>query len=68
MKCNMGTADRIIRLIVGLVIVGTGYYYDSWWGFLGLVPLVTAYLGHCAIYRPFGWSTAVKKRSNSAGN
>ncbi|MBN2340377.1 MAG: DUF2892 domain-containing protein [Deltaproteobacteria bacterium] len=68
MKCNMGIADRIIRMIVGIAIAVTGYYYDSWWAFVALVPLMTAYLGHCAIYRLFGWSTVSKQRNKPADN
>ena len=60
MKCNMGTVDRVIRMIIGFAIAALGVYYESWWGFLGLVPLTTAYLGHCAIYRLIGWTTLSK--------
>jgi len=32
MKTNVGTIDRIIRIIVGCAILGAGYYFKSWWG------------------------------------
>lgn len=56
-KPNVGQVDRIIRLILGLVIVGFGFYFGSWWGVLGLVLLGTAAVSRCPLYMPFGIST-----------
>ena len=42
MTCNMGKADRMIRGILGIVILAAGLYFQSWWGIIGLVFLVTA--------------------------
>ncbi len=57
MKCNVGKADRTIRVILGLVIVGVGVYFQSWWGAIGIIPLVTAAIGWCPLYAPFKVST-----------
>jgi hypothetical protein len=57
MKVNIGTADRVIRVIVGVVIVGLGFHYRSWWGLVGLLPLLTAAVRRCPAYVPFGIST-----------
>ncbi len=57
MKVNMGGADRIIRLILGVVIIGVGIYYQSWWGAVGIIPLATAATSRCPLYLPFGLST-----------
>ena len=57
MTCNIGTTDRLIRVILGAGIVAAGVYFGSWWGALGLVPLVTAAVGWCPLYRPFRFST-----------
>ena len=38
MKANIGTVDRVVRVIVGLVIIGVGIYFRSWWGLIGLLP------------------------------
>jgi hypothetical protein len=57
MKTNVGTIDRIIRIIVGCAILGAGYYFKSWWGLVGLLPLFTGVFRHCPGYVPFGWST-----------
>jgi hypothetical protein len=57
MKANVGTGDKIFRVIVGLGIIGAGVYFQSWWGAIGLVPLLTAMFGFCPAYLPFGLST-----------
>jgi hypothetical protein len=57
MKVNIGTVDRVIRVTVGVVIVGFGVCYRSWWGIVGLLPLLTAAARICPAYVPFGIST-----------
>jgi hypothetical protein len=57
MKTNIGSIDRIIRFIAGLAILGAGYYFQSWWGLLGLGPILTATIRFCPAYVPFGLST-----------
>jgi len=57
MKANIGTVDRVVRVIVGLVIIGAGIYFRSWWGLIGLLPLLTAGIRFCPVYVPFGIST-----------
>lgn len=61
MTCNMGSTDRILRGIVGLAIIGAGFYFRSWWGLIGLVPLGTAFMGFCPAYAPFGIRTTGKE-------
>lgn len=62
MKQNVGTADRIIRLILGLAIIGWGVYAQSWWGAIGVVPIFTALVGWCPAYLPFGIKTCSVKK------
>lgn len=65
MKANMGNLDRIIRVVIGLLIITLGIVYHSWWGVLGVVPLLTAAIGSCPAYLPFGISTCkVKDKQN----
>jgi len=52
MKCNVGKTDKIIRWIIGIVIVALGLYYKSWWGLLAIIPILTALFGFCALYIP----------------
>ena len=57
MNLNVGSADRVIRIVVGVAICAAGWYYHSWWGVIGLVPIVTAAIGWCPAYLPLGLST-----------
>ena len=57
MKANMGKTDKIIRVILGIAIVALGVYFKSWWGALGLIPLLTATISWCPLYAPFKIST-----------
>lgn len=66
MKPNVGGIDRILRIIVGLGVLGAGLYFKNWWGLIGLVPLGTAALGWCPAYLPFGLSTCRKPDDRSA--
>ena len=61
MKPNVGSIDRVIRLIVGCAILGAGYYYKSWWGLVGLLPVLTGIIRFCPAYLPFGLSTCANK-------
>jgi uncharacterized protein (DUF58 family) len=65
MKNNMGTADRVIRTVLGLAIGLLGILFESWWGLVGLIPLGTALVGTCPIYLPFGVSTKRKPAPRS---
>jgi len=60
MTCNMGSGDRIIRGILGAMILGAGLYFQSWWGLIGLIPVGTAFIGFCPAYVPFGFRTGGK--------
>ena len=57
MKCNVGGADRMIRIIAGVVIILLGFYFQSWWGTVGVIPILTGTLRWCPAYIPFGFST-----------
>ena len=57
MKCNVGTIDRLMRVVVGLIIAILGVWFDSWWGLVGLVPLATGLFKFCPLYVPFKIST-----------
>ena len=63
MKPNVGSLDRTLRIIAGLALLGAGLYLKSWWGLVGLVPLLTAAFRVCPAYLPFGLTTCsiVKK-------
>ena len=60
MKCNVGSTDRIIRLVAGLGIAIAGVIFESYWGLIGVVLLATAIFRFCPAYLPFGITTNKK--------
>lgn len=54
---NVGSLDRVIRIVLGLALLGAGVAYKAWWGAIGLVPLLTALIGFCPLYRLIGVRT-----------
>jgi hypothetical protein len=63
MNKNIGGVDRTIRLIAGLAIAGAGLYYQSLWGLIGVVLIVTALMGWCPPYALLGINTCKKSAS-----
>jgi len=69
MQKNEGTADRIIRIILGIVLIGLGVYFQSSWGMvamvvlivIGLIALITGIIGYCGLYSLLKISTLKKK-------
>lgn len=60
MKANVGNSDRIIRFILGAVIIALGFYFKSWWGVVAIVPILTGLLNFCPVYNLIGVSTKKK--------
>jgi hypothetical protein len=50
----MNKVERIIRVIVGLVIIGWGVIAKNWWGAIGILPLFTGIVGWCGLYKIMG--------------
>jgi Inner membrane protein YgaP-like, transmembrane domain len=62
---NVGGFDKIFRIVVGVLILAAGFYFKSWWGLVGLVPLATGLINWCPIYLPFGIKTRHTKQVES---
>ena len=54
---NVGPMDKNVRIIAGIVILGAGVYFQSWFGLLGIVALGTGLINFCPLYMPFGINT-----------
>jgi len=64
MKVNVGSLDRGLRIVGGLVLIGlaaTGTV--GIWGYLGIVPLLTGLLRTCPAYSLLGISSCPMKKS-----
>ena len=62
MKKNIGSLDKTLRLIVGIVLILLVFVGPQTpWGWLGLIPLVTALMSWCPVYVLFNLSTIKKQ-------
>jgi len=77
MQINVGTPDRIARIVVGLVLIalaatGTVGWWGwigvvpLWWGWIGVVPLLTGLFRFCPAYSLLGANTC-KTASSGKG-
>lgn len=69
MKANMGTVDKVIRILIAIVIIGL-YFANQITGTAAIILLViagafilTSFMSFCPLYLPFGISTR-KKETN----
>ena len=63
MKSNMGSIDRGLRIIVGLVLVGLALTdVIGWWGWIGIVPIIIGAIGNCPAYSILGVNTCGTKQ------
>lgn len=66
MKANVGSVDRVIRIVAGFAILSLFFVLDGnarWFALIGLVPLATATLRWCPAYTLIGVDTcALGKR------
>jgi len=50
MKTNIGSYDEAVRFVGGCLIGLWGVHVESWWGLLGLIPVLTAAIHYCPLY------------------
>jgi len=61
-----GSTEKTVRVVIGLAIFGVGWYYQSLWGLIGLVPITTAVVGWCPLSYIFGTNTCEVRPSTKA--
>lgn len=60
MHANVGSADRVVLVVVGLALLSLLFVLNGnvrWWGLIGLVPLATSAFRFCPLYRVVGLSS-----------
>ena len=58
MKKNIGNVERIVRVVLGIVVVSLAFVGPrSSWAFLGIIPIVTGLIGYCPPYALLGIDT-----------
>ncbi|MBN8892008.1 MAG: hypothetical protein BGP12_13220 [Rhodospirillales bacterium 70-18] len=61
MTVNIGTIDRVLRLVIGVVLIALVFVGPQTpWGWLGLIPLATAAFRFCPLYSLLGMNTCAK--------
>lgn len=64
MKKNVGSLDKIIRVILGLILFSLFFFLEGnarYWALLGVVPFFTGLFNFCPLYVLFGLSTCPAK-------
>jgi hypothetical protein len=65
MKKNVGGIDRVLRIVVGLVLVALAATNQvGAWGWLGLVVLATGLFSFCGAYTLLGLNTCPLKQDD----
>jgi hypothetical protein len=58
MKANVGTIDRVLRILVGLALIALAATHTiGAWGYVGLIPLATGLFRFCPLYTLLGIRT-----------
>lgn len=63
--CNVGLVDRIFRGVLGFALIVSALYGFEW-GWLGLIPLATAFMGFCPVYILMGMNTGCNVNESQA--
>ncbi len=57
MRRNIGAVDRILQIVVGIGLISLAFIVPTNWGWIGVIPLITAFAGFCPAYRLIGVNT-----------
>ena len=61
MNVNIGTTERVIRAVIGLILLSLVFIGPhTWWGLIGLVLLATAAFSFCPVWQLLGVNTCRK--------
>ncbi len=66
MKTNVGSADKVVRIVVGIGLLSLFFILEGnirFIGLVGIVPITTALMGWCPLYSILGLSTCPLKKS-----
>ncbi|MCH9812806.1 MAG: DUF2892 domain-containing protein [Epsilonproteobacteria bacterium] len=65
MKCNIGKIDKMLRIIIGLVLIATGIYLQNYIiAAIGAIPLLTALTHFCPLYTLLGLNTGCQSKEH----
>lgn len=59
---NIGSVDQVVRIVIGAALISLVFWGPQTnWGWVGLIPLVTAFVSFCPLYRLMGVSTCRRR-------
>jgi hypothetical protein len=64
MESNVCGTEKVFRALLGIVIIAAGIFYGSWWGAIGLIPLLTAVIGYCPVSHALHFTSCSVRTSN----
>ncbi len=65
MSANVGTLDRVLRIILGLVLLSLVFVGPkTYWGLIGIIPLATALFSFCPLYMVLGIRTCPRRSAH----
>lgn len=72
MEKNVGKTDKVVRLIVGIILLLLGIFSLGGWLqvvfiIVGAILVITGLISRCLLYIPFGISTCKTKPSETGG-
>jgi hypothetical protein len=60
---NERSSERVIRIVLGFTILSLAFIGPKTsWAYLGIVPILTGFMGTCPLYTMFGFSTCAAPR------
>lgn len=68
MKTNVGSADKVVRIVAGVGLLSLFFILDGnmrFLGLIGIIPIATALMGWCPLYGMLGLSTCPLKEKKS---
>ncbi|HQT27591.1 MAG TPA: DUF2892 domain-containing protein [Burkholderiales bacterium] len=68
MKTNVGSLDKIVRIVAGIGLLALFFILEGnlrFIGLIGIVPIATALMGWCPLYSILGLSTCPLKHKES---
>jgi len=58
MKANVGGIDRVLRIVIGLALIGWVLFANGpVWAWIGVMPILTAFVNFCPAYTILGINT-----------
>lgn len=68
MKRNVGMIERVIRIVLGVALIAIVFVGPQTpWGWIGIIPLVTGFIGFCPAWFGLGVNTCSVKEKEAAG-